>query len=252
MTGGANRGLSFFYNWRVRVQIPIFRGMKTVYTIILTALLLTTSLAVKAQMEYPFYAADDVFDWEMIRKDSLGVYLAIPNIEDKIVYINREKKLYRLLDRTNNVLEEGTYKLTQEKKNARHGLWKVYHEGPGQKLRSKGYYEDGKFVGVWENYYPSGKIKAMVSYTLTEVKGKKYYDQAGTYREYFESGNVKLEGFYKMSLDTNMKDAIYVVDPKTKKGTVLESKGEIPHARPSGTWYYYKENGELLATEDKE
>lgn len=222
--------------------------MKSFKVLLAAVALLLSCNAANAQMEYPFYAADDIFDWQMIRKDSFGVYVAVPNEPDKIVYLSRDKKLYRLYNRANNLLEEGNYKLMPETKtNGRHGLWKVYY--PGGKLRSKGYYEDNKFVGLWENYYPSGGLKALANYGLFFIKGKKYYDQSGAYKEFYENGQVKVDGFYKMSLDTAVKDATYVVDPKTGKGTVEESKGEIPHSFQSGTWYHYKENGELEKTQ---
>jgi uncharacterized protein len=220
-------------------------GIKLLSVLILALL---SAGSVSAQMEYPFYGAKDVFDWEMVRKDSFGVYVTVPADTTKIVYLSREKKLYRLYDRNNNLLEEGPYKLVGDKQYGRTGQWSVYY--PGGRLRSQGYYENDKSVGLWRQYYAVGKLMRLASYGLIEVKGKKYYDMIGAYQEYYENGQLKVNGFYKAAFDTSFQDMVYEEDPKTHKGKVTASKGEIPHSHQSGTWYYYKENGELDKMEE--
>jgi antitoxin component YwqK of YwqJK toxin-antitoxin module len=85
---------------------------------------------------------------------------------------------------------------------------------------------------------------------MLEINSVKHFEMAGTYREYHNNGQLKIDGFYKLSLDTGTQDAMLQIDPKTKKQVVKTTRGEIPHAQQAGTWYYYKENGEILKQEE--
>lgn len=222
--------------------------MNTLKTLIFSALSVFSSLVTHAQMENRFYASKDVFDWEMVNKDSVGVYLKVPIAPDRIVYLVREKKLYKLFDDRNNIIEEGSYDFTDDKTYGRVGNWTSYYIN-GQ-INASGRYMDNQPVGTWLKYYPDGKLLSVMTYEIVEVNSVKYYEMAGSYLEYHPNGKIKVDGLYKLTFDTSIKDMVMTVDPKTKKEKVVTSRGERPHGQQTGSWYYYKENGDLLKKED--
>ena len=247
--GTANRQLRISYNCVEKPTIHyIYQVMKMVNKSVLTVFFVISAWVANAQMDNLFYAEKDVFDWEMVSKDSFGVYLKVPQAPDKTVYMVREKKLYKLFDENNKLVEEGHYDFVTDKSYGRVGQWTSYYIN-GQ-VNATGRYSANNPVGVWMKYFPDGKLMSISSYVLIEINSVKYYEMAGTYKEYYSNGKLKVDGLYKIYIDTAIQDAVLIENPKTGKAVVKTSRGEKPHTQQTGTWYYYKENGELLKTEE--
>lgn len=195
-----------------------------------------------------FYAEKGVTGWEMMKKDSVGMYVVVPTDESKMVYFSKQKKLYRLLDDKYNIIEQGSVEPVAKETYGRTGQWTSYHSNGRVKATGR-YYKD-KPVGLWKKYYPSGQLMTLITYAIMEMNETAYYEPMGTYQEYYENGQLKTDGLYKAVFDTAISDAVAIQDPKTGNVTVSSSKGKVPHFIQAGTWYYYKENGEVLRTEE--
>lgn len=77
------------------------------------------------------------------------------------------------------------------------GTWKIYGNDksfagknyPPDAVIEEGEYQDGKKVGLWKTYYPSGKIKSEVEHKLGRP--------SGAFKTYYENGQVEEEGTWK-------------------------------------------------------
>lgn len=75
------------------------------------------------------------------------------------------------------------------------GKWEYYYDDSGE-LRETGNYEDGRKVGLWKSFYPSGALKHEITYQEDVAKGPaKFYYRDGTLWEegYWDENHWKGE-----------------------------------------------------------
>lgn len=196
-----------------------------------------------AQLETPLYAnADEASD--PIKSDEEGKYYAVK--DGYTVYLDDDGTTYKLMDKNEQVLEEGSYKMAGDGYN-REGKWTTFH-GSG-KPKMTGYYKNGNAIGLWQQFSVSGQLQKQYNMALIENEST-HSCMAGCYQEFFETGKLKLNGFYKAVIDKNIKDTVQVEDPITGERTIVLVSGNIPRPDKTGTWEYYNEAGEVIKTEE--
>lgn len=199
-----------------------------------------------AQVETPLnFTSED--DNKVVKETDSGKYYTASKDADLTVYIGEDPMTYRLFDKDNVLLVEGTL-VADGDKYLHQGKWTEYY-GKG-KVKASGYYVRDRPMGNWRKYYPSGKLMSSYTYAPIENSGTPYYCMAGSYQEYYENGQLKVNGFYKAVIDENSKDTVVVQDPMTGNDTKKIVKGTRPRPEKYGTWEYYGENGELTKKED--
>ena len=106
---------------------------------------------------------------------------------------------------------------------------------PGYAASAKveeGNYENGRKVGMWKMYYPSGKIKSEITYISGRPKGP--------YKTYYENGNVEEQGNWALNKQTgNFKR--YHENGKISQDFTFNASG-----KRDGPQKYYHENGQLM------
>ncbi len=167
------------------------------------------------------------------------------------------------LDEHKNVLVKGSYKL-KPKPNVcgstpgscyqTYGIWEKYSlDG---KLLYKGSYNWTNYieVGKWERYHQNGQLKELY---YKKLFAKDEYDKGhscktGNYERYYENGQLKEKGAYKAVVESDYLDSFYTIDKKSSQISSKTKKPNTPHYKSvkTGTWYYYKESGELERKEE--
>lgn len=199
-----------------------------------------------AQVEMPLnFTSED--DNKIVKETDSGKYYAASKDAEMTVYIGEDPMVYRLYDKDNVLLVEGTL-IADGDKYLHQGKWTEYY-GKG-KVKACGYYLRDRPMGNWRKYYPDGKLMSSYGYAPIENNGTPYYCMAGSYQEYYENGQLKVNGFYKAVIDENSKDTVIVQDPMTGNDVKKIIKGTRPRPEKYGTWEYYDEKGAVTKKED--
>jgi antitoxin component YwqK of YwqJK toxin-antitoxin module len=110
------------------------------------------------------------------------------------------------------------------------GEWIEYYDAP-DKIRNKGNYVGGKKEGMWEYRHENGKVSKAIDYRND--------DWHGSYKEWYESGNLMCEGqWVKGNVSGEWIEYYDAPDKIGKKGNYVDGKQE-------GMWEYRYENGKL-------
>jgi antitoxin component YwqK of YwqJK toxin-antitoxin module len=133
------------------------------------------------------------------------------------------------------------------------GIWEKYY--PNGKLNYSGFFKDDKPVGTLKRYYESGSLKAIMN-----------FDNTGTYAEtklYYEDGQLAAEGYYYNSLKDSLwkyysyYEGTIISDERYKKGIKngishkyypngnITEKTEWEGNVKDGVWEQYYEDGSL-------
>jgi antitoxin component YwqK of YwqJK toxin-antitoxin module len=176
-------------------------------------------------------------------------------------------------DQKKTLLKED-YFVKSSNSNTLDSLYISYYQNG--RIKSRGYYINGKANGNWEYFYENGnlKMKGELKDNVSHGYWTYYYENGGVNMEgevikdhregqwkfYYENGNIKSEGLYRKSLkngpwkyyyeDSKPKGSAYFEDDKGKfmefypDGTI-KSKGEIANGKSNGLWKYYYEDGSL-------
>jgi uncharacterized protein len=104
---------------------------------------------------------------------------------------------------------------------------KVSQEGVIEQLKSKGFYSEDAREGNWNMYYEDNTLKAQAIYEQDEA----------WYREFYPSGELKMEG--KISEGSSDSTWTYYY-----KNGIVKAKGEENGGLKEGNWIYYHPNGE--------
>lgn len=114
------------------------------------------------------------------------------------------------------------------------GMWEEFY--PSGKLRAKGTYDAGLKLGEWTFYYESGKVEQKGSF----AKGE-FYD--GQWTWYYENEQLWRDEYYVYGLENGP------FEEYSDSGTVV-SKGEYVEGLETGEWLYHlndhKEVGEYV------
>jgi len=214
--------------------------------LLLCLILLATCKSGFAQVETPLnFTSED--ENKVVKETDCGKYYTASKDADLTVFVGEDPMMYRLFDKDDVLLVEGTL-VAEGDKYLHQGKWTEYY-GKG-KVKVSGYYVRDRPMGNWRKYYPSGKLMSSYTYAPIENGCTPYYCMAGSYQEYYENGQLKVNGFYKAVIDESSRDTVMVQDPMTGNDTKKIVKGTRPRAEKYGPWEYYSESGELTKKED--
>jgi len=96
----------------------------------------------------------------------------------------------------------------------------------------EGSYENGRKVGIWKTYYPSGQIKS----EITHVSGR----PKGPYKTYYENGQIEEQGNWALNKQTGNFKRYYENGQVSQNFTFNES------GKRDGKQVYYHENGQVM------
>lgn len=96
----------------------------------------------------------------------------------------------------------------------------------------EGKYENGRKVGLWKSYYPSGKIKAEITHENGRPKGP--------YKTYYENGQVEEQGNWALTKQTGNFKRYY------ENGQVAQDFTFDASGKRNGPQKYFYENGQLM------
>lgn len=145
------------------------------------------------------------------------------------------------------IKKKGTWK-----KGQLHGHWKNYYENGS--LKQEGYFEQGRKNGAWTYYYENGKKKSFGNYIdgqrekiwnyfyeNQELKAQAYYrSDAGLYKEFHPSGNLKMEGVNAAGKSEGVWRYYY-------ESGELEAEGTFNGGYKDEEWKFYHKNGQLAS-----
>lgn len=100
----------------------------------------------------------------------------------------------------------------------------------------EGEFADGRKVGTWKSYYPSGKIKNQIAYEAGRPKGP--------YTTYYENGQIEEQGNWSLTKNYGSFKRFYENGKVAQEFTFDES------GKRNGTQKYYHENGQLMIVGD--
>lgn len=113
-------------------------------------------------------------------------------------------------------------------------------------VKSSGGYVDGVKEGTHRIYDESGVVVKSEVYKMGELTGEGIVDNRGDYQGewklYYETGELRAEGYYENSLRVN--EWIFY-----HKNGEVESKGKYVEGQPHGQWKWYFDNGKLRRQE---
>lgn len=135
-----------------------------------------------------------------------------------------------------------------------HGYWIIYENNI--KLE-EGYFEHGIKIGLWKEYYPTGKLKSEITYQAGKPNGyaKLYYENGhiseegiweenkwiGDYKYYHLNGNIAYEWKYNESGKRTGIQKYYHENGK------LMIEGEWKDGKENGTIKEFDKEGKLIA-----
>jgi antitoxin component YwqK of YwqJK toxin-antitoxin module len=209
--------------------------------IITTFTLFLISNLVIGQIDSYFYGSHQNESYQIIKEDSTGIYFYVTDDSSKIVCLSKKMK-YKLFDGNYKLLVEGEYRNYVDYFR-RFGKWTEYYDN--EKIKATGFYYEDNPVGLWQFYHSNGQLKEVYSISPLEFDSSISYCIAGSYQLFFENGQLKENGLYKIESGENQ---IVLEDVDT---------GAINHkiviglaGKKYGLWSYYKQNGELEKKED--
>ena len=197
----------------------------------------------------PHYSNNKQINWN----DSVIIYH--PFYFDTTVYC----KLYKnghleIFDSSKNIIESGLLNFTCSNRCSRFNLWNEYYK-TGE-LKACGYYKKDQKINNWKYFYKNGNLMRFEDYPYDNDYKFSFdnpYFQSEPFLiseyEYYENGQLKMEGTYERSNDCKGLDSIYMTDPKTGKET-LQIQPIESCSKKCGTWNYYFPDGSLMKREE--
>lgn len=120
----------------------------------------------------------------------------------------------------------------------RHGAWVLKGADvgkPGYAPDAKveeGTFDNGRKVGMWKTYYPSGKLKSEINHEAGRPKGP--------YKTYYENGKVEEEGNWELNKQTGSFKRYY------ENGQVSQQFTFDEGGKRNGPQTYFHENGKVM------
>lgn len=213
---------------------------------LLIALAFSTCTA-SAQELIPFKYKSEEDNKLISENDSVRVYVAAGDT-GMAVTINEEILFAKMVYRRNKkkVIAEGTI-IAEGDGYVQHGGWMMYHSNGAPKI--SGSFVKGKPAGAWQEYYTSGKPKKTYHYAILSDKDGTYTCMSGAYNEYYETGGIKVTGFY-LAERSRTTDTQTVEDPISGEKKVNTVSRSIYKPRKTGPWEYYNDAGEAEKKEE--
>ena len=204
------------------------------------------TLQVSAQTLIPFEFTSEEDNRLIKENDSLKYYAATGDTS-YTVSLNEETSTYRLLTKDRRMIAQGTF-VVEGDKYLQDGKWIERFDNGHTKFT--GYYQHGKPVGTWEEYYDNGKIKAISNYAIIKDDiGSLKSCLSGSYQEYYKTGRLKTVGFYA-AVPQSVSETVKVQDPVSGVTKEVVTKSVTYQPEKVGHWEQYDENGETEKKED--
>ncbi|MDC1221648.1 toxin-antitoxin system YwqK family antitoxin [Salibacteraceae bacterium] len=96
----------------------------------------------------------------------------------------------------------------------------------------KGNYANGRKVGLWVTYFPSGKVKS----EITHINGR----PKGPYKTFYENGKIEDQGNWALNKQTGDFKRYY------ENGQVSQNFSFNDSGKRDGKQVYYHENGQVM------
>ncbi len=143
-----------------------------------------------------------------------------------------------------------------------HGYWLGrYRSG---KIKEMGKYNCGQKQGLWTYFYENGNMKKVEEFHPSYIKlfTKQQFEwdtlssndffKTGVYQEYYESGQLKVEGNYQLVEVYSDTKSKLSYDPDTFEELKIVLTGEfwVPKSIKVGFWNEYDENGVIIKHEE--
>jgi antitoxin component YwqK of YwqJK toxin-antitoxin module len=118
------------------------------------------------------------------------------------------------------------------------GYWKVTGADkptPGYSetaVIEEGEYSDGRKIGLWKTYYPTGKIKSEITHEAGRPKGP--------YTTYYENGKVEEKGNWSLNKNLGQFTRYY------ENGQVQQQFNFDEGGKRTGEQKYFYDNGQLM------
>lgn len=128
-----------------------------------------------------------------------------------------------------------------------HGLYQSFFPSTGA-LLSRGNFKNGEREGVWEWYFPNGRIYYRSGYS-SEKKRQVWIEtnllgnEHGLHERYYSSGNLEERGSFEFGLKTGVWEKFY------KNGN-FEHGGRYKSDKKVGKWLYLYPDGKKVAGEE--
>lgn len=220
--------------------------MRTLFIILSLSFSFHLSLFAQIDKDIPFIGYFGGYKEDRVLKNDSSGYLFIPYVDTNIiVFLSKKYTDYKMYDRKNHIILEGDIGgriYTDYFK--RFGKWTAYYPETG-KPKVIGYYHADLPVGLWKYFYPNGLIKQ--TFSVSQILADSIYItcKVGMYEEYYETGQLKISGFYKI-----MSDSTTVPLYDFNIGNFKDTRVKAPVSKPFGIWKYFRENGELEKKEE--
>lgn len=209
--------------------------------------LLVMHRATMAQELIPFkYKSED--DNRLINEnDSVSLYVGVGDTGIAVT-INEELLYAKQVSRRNKkrIISEGSI-VAEGDGYVQHGGWILYHTNGKPKL--SGSFIKGKPAGAWEEYYTSGKLKKVYHYGVFADKDGTYTCMSGGYKEFYETGTLKVSGFY-LAERHRTSDTQTVEDPVSGERKINTVSRSVYSSKKTGPWEYYTDAGEIEKKEE--
>lgn len=124
-----------------------------------------------------------------------------------------------------------------DENNRKQGHWVIKAEAgkPNDyktgSIYTEGEYENGRKTGLWDVYYPNGKLKSKITYENSRPRGP--------YILYYENGNIEEEGNWERTKNTNSFKRYHPNGKISQDFTFTET------GKRSGKQTYYYDNGKV-------
>jgi antitoxin component YwqK of YwqJK toxin-antitoxin module len=105
-------------------------------------------------------------------------------------------------------------------------------------ILKEGTYKDKCAIGTWKFYYENGNLELLVDYTCSKNGN---YEECGRYIEYYVSGQIKVEGNYEKLISDSIEcvQCYNEIELKDVEWAISQPSLKI------GFWKEYYENGKL-------
>jgi antitoxin component YwqK of YwqJK toxin-antitoxin module len=213
--------------------------MTTPLRILLCFLLLPGYAGAQLLIPFEFYSEEE--NRFLKETDSFKCYVSGGDTT-QTVCLNEDAGYYKLLNKGQKVLAEGSY-IVEGEKYLQTGKWRELFDNGNMKIT--GAYQRNKPIGTWQEYYLNGKVKAIYNFTIVvNEEGVINYCLSGSWQEFYPNGKPKVIGYYTMN-EKRARDTVTVEDPITEQ-KVIKTVARLRYLpAKTGVWEYYSENGEL-------
>jgi antitoxin component YwqK of YwqJK toxin-antitoxin module len=114
-------------------------------------------------------------------------------------------------------------------------------------ILSRGNFVEGKREGIWEWYFPDGKLYYRSGYSPDKqrevwISTNLLGNEHGIHERYYENGQLEEKGFYEFGLKIDKWEKYY-------KNGKLEQYGNYNQDKKIGEWTYLYPDGKMVAKE---